>query len=118
MDADTDRLWQPITAAVEAAFANYLELKGTSGGRMKGRATVTIEEQEAALVRASLQSLTSRGAELKRMASRHQWQVNRLTKNPRRMKVGACLAAHSHRLEQNRQGNANTFKADCECGER
>ena len=41
---DTDRLWDLITASMEAAFIKTLELTGAAAKRMKGRNKVTFQE--------------------------------------------------------------------------
>jgi hypothetical protein len=43
---DTTTMWKLITASLEAAFVQYLELGKNEAKKMRGRATVTIKREE------------------------------------------------------------------------
>ena len=109
-DGNTTRHWQLITAAVEAAFIDTLELEGKAADKMRGRSTVNIKADGG---KNKMPKATKQDAKELRWyqgANWHDAQANRLTHVARRMtKVGRNRS--NHRGELYEAQNADTIIA-------
>ena len=86
---DTDRLWDLITASMEAAFIKTLGLTGAAAKRMKGRNKVTFQEGTTEIKEKyeNGEEEEDEGKKARVCAGMHSGQANRLTNIARRVQA-------------------------------
>ena len=112
---DSTRLWDLITAAVEAGFVAFLKLEGKEAAKMRGRSVVTIMKAEEKLEPVEQgqedQLATAHIRKLMRRAGSHSTQANRLTNIAKRLQASSRPGTALGKIAVNKQINKDTYAA-------